>query len=53
MAMREDRHYLNALAEELALLDDEPKPEGMYAVRNDGGRVQDGASYFHGIYAKD
>jgi hypothetical protein len=47
-----DRHYINAVTEELAE-QDEPKPEGMYAVRNDSGRVQDGASYFHGVWNND
>lgn len=47
--LKEDRHYLKSVAEELAE-QDEPKPEGMYAVRNDGPRVQDGTSYFHGVW---
>lgn len=44
MTIKSDNHALKALAEELAA------PEGMYAVRDEGPRVQDGTSYFHGIW---
>ena len=40
MSIKSDNHALKALAEEV----------GMRAVRNEGPRIQDGASYFHGIW---
>lgn len=40
MTIKSDNYALKALAEKV----------GMYAVRDEGPRVQDGTSYFHGIW---
>lgn len=40
MSIKSDNHALKVLAEEVR----------MHAVRDEGPRIQDGASYFHGIW---
>lgn len=44
MSIKSDNHALKALAEEVGEV-------GMYTVRDQGPRVQDGCSFFHGIWA--